>query len=99
MTFRRAHTLFARMTGEEHLGASFRYQVEALSTDFEIDFDDDASYLDTIERARAELINVSTDFIDQLVAQQRQIDTLRRHGAVSPQTAAGVVAARMAIAL
>ncbi len=45
---------------------------------FEIDFEDDASYLETIERARAELINVSTDFIDQLVAQQRQIDTLRR---------------------
>ena len=45
---------------------------------FEIDFEDDASYLETIERARAELINVSTDFVDQLVAQQRQIDTLRR---------------------
>ena len=45
---------------------------------FEIDFEDDASYLETIEAARAELINVSTDFIDQLVAQQRQIDTLRR---------------------
>ena len=45
---------------------------------FEIDFDDDASYLTTIELARAELINISGDFIDQLVAQQRQIDTLRR---------------------
>ena len=45
---------------------------------FEIDFEDDATYLETIEAARAELINVSTDFIDQLVAQQRQIDTLRR---------------------
>ena len=45
---------------------------------FDIDFDDDADYLETIERARSELINVSTDFIDQLVAQQRQIDALRR---------------------
>jgi diguanylate cyclase (GGDEF)-like protein len=45
---------------------------------FEIDFEDDASYYDTIDRARAELINVSSDFIDQLVAQQQQIDALRR---------------------
>ncbi len=45
---------------------------------FDLDFEDDASYLETIERARAELINVSTDFIDQLVAQQHQIDSLRR---------------------
>ena len=60
------------------LAVSISEETQSFFPFFEIDFEDDASYLETIEAARAELINVSTDFIDQLVAQQRQIDTLRR---------------------
>ena len=45
---------------------------------FEIEFENDTGYLETLEKARAELINVSADFIDQLVAQQSQISNLRQ---------------------
>ena len=45
---------------------------------FEIEFEDDTGYTETIERARAELINVSADFIDQLVNQQSQISNLKQ---------------------
>ncbi len=62
----------------DRLAVGIREETQRFFPYFEIDFEDDASYLETIERARSELINVSTDFIDQLVAQQRQIDTLRR---------------------
>jgi len=53
---------------------------------FDIAFADEADYYDTIDRARAELINVSGDFMDQLLAQQRQIDALRREAAIDGMT-------------
>jgi diguanylate cyclase (GGDEF)-like protein len=69
---------FAEALNVDRLAVSISEETQRFFPYFEIDFDDDASYMETIERARAELINVSTDFVDQLVAQQRQIDTLRR---------------------
>ena len=69
---------FADALNVDRLAVSISEETQRFFPYFEIDFDDDAGYLETIERARAELINVSTDFVDQLVAQQRQIDTLRR---------------------
>jgi diguanylate cyclase (GGDEF)-like protein len=69
---------YAETLNVDQLAVGIGEEAQRFFPYFEIDFNDDASYLDTIERARAELINVSTDFIDQLVAQQRQIDTLRR---------------------
>ena len=69
---------FAEALNVDRLAVSISEETQRFFPYFEIDFEDDASYLETIERARAELINVSTDFVDQLVAQQRQIDTLRR---------------------
>ncbi len=69
---------YAAVLDVDQLAVAISDETQRFFPYFEIDFDDEASYLETIERARAELINVSTDFIDQLVAQQRQIDTLRR---------------------
>ena len=45
---------------------------------FEIEFENDSGYIETLEKARAELISVSADFIDQLVAQQSQISNLKQ---------------------
>ncbi len=45
---------------------------------FEIEFENDSGYIETLEKARAELISVSADFIDQLVAQQSQICNLKQ---------------------
>ena len=69
---------YAAVLDVDQLAVAISEETHRFFPYFDIDFDDDADYLETIERARAELINVSTDFIDQLVAQQRQIDTLRR---------------------
>ncbi len=69
---------YAAVLDVDQLAVAISEETHRFFPYFDIDFDDDAEYLETIERARAELINVSTDFIDQLVAQQRQIDTLRR---------------------
>ncbi len=69
---------YAAVLDVDQLAVAISEETHRFFPYFDIDFDDDADYLETIERARSELINVSTDFIDQLVAQQRQIDTLRR---------------------
>ncbi len=69
---------YAAVLDVDQLAVAISEETHRFFPYFDIDFDNDADYLETIERARSELINVSTDFIDQLVAQQRQIDTLRR---------------------
>lgn len=69
---------YAAKLDVDRLAVTISEETQQFFPYFEIDFDDDSSYFDTMEQARTELINVSNDFIDQLVAQQRQIDTLRR---------------------
>jgi diguanylate cyclase (GGDEF)-like protein len=45
---------------------------------FDLTLNDEAAYLEIVDRARAELISVSGNFVDQLIEQQRQIQALRR---------------------
>ena len=45
---------------------------------FDITLKSETDYLEIVDRARAELINVSNGFIDQLLEQQQQIQQLRR---------------------
>jgi diguanylate cyclase (GGDEF)-like protein len=45
---------------------------------FELTLESEAAYLEIIDRARGELIHVSSSFIDQLLEQQQQIQMLRR---------------------
>jgi len=62
----------------DHLAIRIAKEASRFFPSFEIDFKDEAAYHATIERARAELINASTESIDQLILQQRQIDVLQR---------------------
>jgi diguanylate cyclase (GGDEF)-like protein len=45
---------------------------------FDLTLENESAYLEIVDRARAELINVSGGFIDQLLQQQQQIQMLRR---------------------
>ena len=62
----------------DRVGERILDQTRQIFPYFDITLRDEADYLEIIDRARAELINVSVHFIDQLLEQQQQIQQLRR---------------------
>ena len=62
----------------DRVGARIIDQTHQIFPYFELTLDDEGAYLEIVDRARAELINVSGSFIDQLIEQQQQIQRLRR---------------------
>jgi diguanylate cyclase (GGDEF)-like protein len=62
----------------DRVGSRILDQTHRIFPYFEITLENETDYLDIIDRARAELINTSSHFIDQLLEQQRQIQLLRR---------------------
>ena len=62
----------------DDMGARIINETHQVFPYFELTLDDEAEYLEIIDRARAELIHVSGNFIDQLLEQQQQIQLLRR---------------------
>jgi two-component system cell cycle response regulator len=62
----------------DRIGSAIHEETHQVFPLFDIACEDEHSYLEIVERARAELINVSNTFIHQFLEQQRQIETLRR---------------------
>jgi diguanylate cyclase (GGDEF)-like protein len=69
---------FGRVLDVDQVGKRIIDQTRQIFPFFDITLKSEADYLEIIDRARAELIHVSSGFIDQLLEQQQQIQTLRR---------------------
>lgn len=69
---------FEKILDVDGVGTRILDQTRQIFPFFELTLDDEADYLEIVDRARAELIHVSSNFIDQLLEQQQQIQTLRR---------------------
>jgi len=69
---------FEKRLDVDGVGARIVDQTRQIFPFFELTLKDEAGYLEIVDRARAELIHVSSNFIDQLLEQQRQIQVLRR---------------------
>jgi diguanylate cyclase (GGDEF)-like protein len=69
---------FGRVLDVDQVGIRIIDQTRQIFPFFDITLKSEADYLEIIDRARAELIHVSSGFIDQLLEQQQQIQTLRR---------------------
>jgi diguanylate cyclase (GGDEF)-like protein len=62
----------------DDIGSRILDQTRQIFPYFELTLEDEGQYLEIVDRARAALIHVSSDFIDQLLEQQQQIRQLRR---------------------
>jgi two-component system cell cycle response regulator len=62
----------------DDVGTRILDQTRQIFPFFELTLKNEADYLEIVDRARAELIHVSSNFIDQLLEQQQQIQQLRR---------------------
>jgi diguanylate cyclase (GGDEF)-like protein len=69
---------FEKSLAVDRVGDRILEQTRQIFPYFEITLEDETGYLEIVDRARAELINVSGRFIDQLLEQQQQIQLLRR---------------------
>jgi diguanylate cyclase (GGDEF)-like protein len=69
---------FETILDVDGVGTRILDQTRLIFPFFELTLDNEGDYLEIIDRARAELIQVSSNFIDQLLEQQQQIQTLRR---------------------
>jgi len=69
---------FGRLLDVDQVGDRILDQTRLIFPFFDITLQSEADYLEIVDRARAELINVSSGFIDQLLEQQQQIQQLRR---------------------
>lgn len=69
---------FADILDVDGVGAHILEQTQQIFPFFDLTLDDERQHLEIIDRARAELIHMSSDFIDQLLEQQQQIQQLRR---------------------
>ena len=69
---------FDKSLDVDEVGARILDQTRQIFPYFDLTLDDEVAYLEIVDRARAELISVSGNFIDQLIEQQQQIQTLRR---------------------
>jgi len=69
---------FSRTLDIDRVGERILDQTRRIFPYFDITLKSEGEYLEIIDRARAELINVSCGFIDQLLEQQQQIHQLRR---------------------
>jgi diguanylate cyclase (GGDEF)-like protein len=62
----------------DEVGTRILDQTRQIFPYFDLNLDDERKYLEIVDQARAALINVSSDFMEQLVDQRRQIKVLRR---------------------
>jgi len=69
---------FEKILDIDGVGVKIIDQTRQIFPFFELTLKDEADYLEIVDRARAELIHVSNNFIDQLIKQQQQIQKLRR---------------------
>ena len=69
---------FGRLLDVDRVGERILDQTRQIFPFFDITLQSETDYLEIVDRARAELINVSSGFIDQLLEQQQQIQQLRR---------------------
>jgi len=69
---------FGKNLDVDEVGTRTLDQTRQIFPFFELTLDNEADYLEIVDRARAELVHVSSNFIDQLLEQQQQIQVLRR---------------------
>lgn len=69
---------FTGMLDVDDVGTRILDQTRQIFPFFELTLENEVDYLEIVDRARAELIHVSSNFIDQLLEQQQQIQQLRR---------------------
>ncbi len=62
----------------DDIGRQINEQTRHILPLFRIEFSENKDYMEIIESARNELINMSTDFIYQVLAQQREIEQLKQ---------------------
>jgi diguanylate cyclase (GGDEF)-like protein len=61
----------------DEIGSEIHRQAMDIFPLFEINIDQENDYIEMIETARKELINLSTDFMNKMLEQKRQIEMLR----------------------
>ncbi len=69
---------FADILDVDGVGAHILDKTRQIFPFFDLTLENEKQHLEIIDRARAELIHVSNNFIDQLLEQQQQIQQLRR---------------------